>query len=155
MQQLQITKAKPNPLGKDKYGSLSPNSQLVGEWIDIKNITSISLDMSGVKVYDHTFSNVCGDQGRREIFCFSHFVLMPGKVVRIHSGNEVPLSQLSLVDSLGADIHAYTGYKYAWNNVCGDVAELLTSGGVQLDKTSYGARPVEGKVLRRIGYVLV
>lgn len=150
MKDLTVLRAKPNPVGKDRLGQYAPNTQLVGEWVDVKNTSGKNLRMSGVKVYDHTFNNTCGDQGKRLIYTFPVYTLKAGHVVRIHSGDKVPVSSLPYIDREGADAHAFTSYSYVWNNSCGDTAEIRTSSDGLVDHASYGSNPVEGKILKRV-----
>lgn len=156
MTDLLISHLKPNPTGKDRTMGSIPNSQLVGEWVDIKNTSGKKLNMAGVKVYDNTFGTFCSNQGERLIFTFGQFSLPAGEVVRIHSGDKVSISSLAFIDRSGADYHAFTGdHSYAWNNVCGDIARVRNSKGVLIDRTHYNPRPVEGRVLNRVGQVLI
>lgn len=155
MTDLTILRAKPNPFGKDRTRSYAPNSQLVGEWVDIKNTSGKNLNMENVKIYDHTFTNTCGDEGKRLIFSFGSYVMPTGIIIRIHSGNKIPDSQLAPQDLNGADVHAYTGYSYVWNNVCGDTAEIRNSDNLLIDETSYGSYPMEGRILLRQGQYLL
>lgn len=155
MTDLTITQLKPNPLGKDLVGKFASNTQLVGEWVDIKNTSGKNLNMTGVKVYDHTFTGACGDEGARVVYTFATMTLLAGYTVRIHSGSWVPESSLSLLDRAGADLHLYTGYSYVWNNVCGDTAEVRNAVGVYVDWASYFSNPREGKILKRQGRLLV
>lgn len=148
---LLVWRAKPNPIGKDRRVA----SQLHAEWVDVKNVSARSLQMADVKIYDHTFNNVCGDHGPRLVFTFPAFVLPVGAVVRIHSGKAVLVSQLPLAEQQGADYHAFTNeQEFIWNNVCGDFVEIRSSQNIVLDKTSYGPRPLEGKTLLRQGAYL-
>jgi len=155
MKDLTIFRVKPNPIGKDKLGNNALNSQLVGEWVDIKNTSGKKLNMVGVEIYDHTFNNFCGDQGKRKVYTFGSYSMPIGAVVRIHSGNKVPITSLNQIDRVGANAHAFTGYYYVWNNGCGDIAEVRNSEGVLIDKASYGARPTEGKILVRVADMLI
>lgn len=155
MADITILRAKPNPVGKDKYGSHSPQTQLHAEWVDLYNSSGHALSMVDVKLYDHTFDVFCNDRGKRSIFTFGEFSLPANCVVRIHSGNRIDASQLPLEDRNGADYHGYTGNNYVLNNNCGDILEVRSQNDVLIDKTSYSARPLEGAILVRKGDYLV
>lgn len=153
MYSLLVSKAKPNPAGKDSgYGDI-PNSQLAGEWVDFTNDGSEgyplgSIILQHIKYPDNTWEDVTGFTGTLEV----------GQVVRVHSGGEVPLSTLHRVDVIGADFHIFTGNGYIWNNDKSDAPHLILKqdGKIyEVDKASYDAYPVEGKILMRVGNKLV
>ncbi|MBI4158290.1 MAG: hypothetical protein HY505_01540 [Candidatus Yanofskybacteria bacterium] len=158
MPDLTVLRAKVNPRGKDRRGPLTTNRQRNAEWVDIKNTSGRTLSVSGVAVFDHTFAPfACRTIGRRVIYQFPQLTLTPGQIVRIHSGNPVPVADLPEEDRLGADWHAFTSKDFVWNNTCGDTAEIWSSGvsRVLIDKASYSPSPLEGKILTRVGAYLV
>lgn len=74
----------------------------------------------------------------------------------MHSGDEVPVDQLSYEDRIGADHHFFTGGNYIWNNDKSDTARLRNEVTlVEVDKASYIAYPTEGKILKRYGDQLI
>ncbi len=157
MADLTVYRAKPNPVGKDKLGNFSPNSQLNGEWVDIYNSSGRDLNMQGVELYDHIFSApyLCRDEGKRPFFKFGSWTFPAGKVVRIHSGKSVPIDQLSAIDRNGADYHGFTEDGYVLNNACGDKIEIYNDRSIFIDAASYRGGLPEGSILFRQASILV
>src|SRR5947208_7764207 len=118
MKSLQIIKAKPNPTGKDRYRSFIPPRQLAAEWVDFKNDGNERYPLGGISLHHIAFQPSCRDGKWREVMTFKG-ELESGKIVRIHSGNQIPLSDMNVEDTLGADFHLFTGLNYIWNNDCG------------------------------------
>lgn len=152
---LQIIRAKPNPAGKDRYDSFTPDAQLAAEWIDIGNTGVTPLSLNGLILYHKIFNNFCAELGFDLVTRFQ-IILQGGEVVRVHSGGRIPLEHMYREDALGVDYHIFTGGNYVWNNTCGDTVVLYNSlSGLEIDKTYYDPHPPEGKVLRRIGNKLI
>ncbi len=150
---LKIIKAKPNPAGKDKIGNLYPQQQLAGEWIDIQNVTDQPMNLDYIKVYHWAYKRP--KPGWEEVTDFQG-TLPPYEIVRIHSGNEIPLNQLQPEDFLGAHHHIFSGKNYVWNNDKEDLPSIWnTSIKKWIDRTSYDAFPLDGKILNRINDKLV
>lgn len=146
---LQITKAKPNPAGKDKTGGFISQQQLAGEWVDFKNIYSSPISLENVELYHLAYG---APKDRWEIVSDFSGVLQPGKVVRVHSGGEIPLGNLRLEDFQGADHHIFSGKNYTWNNDKKDYPRLWNKSTKQwIDQTYYETWPPEGKILVRRG----
>jgi len=157
MKQISINQAKPNPTGKDRFGSVTPPAQLAGEWVDFKNTGSENYNLGGLALqhiaYTSSYPNGIWD----EIMTFSGN-LESGKVVRVHSGGEIPTNTLKIEDLVGADFHLFTGENYKWNNANGDSPRLVfkqNGQSIQVDKATYSANPAEGKILKRSGDYLV
>jgi hypothetical protein len=153
MKMLRIIKAKPNPRGKDRHGPFTPASQLAAEWLDFKNDGNEDYSLVGIELNHIAFQPVCRDGKWQEIMSFKG-ILEPGKVVRIHSGQEIPLTDMNPEDAQGADFHLFTGRNYVWNNDCGDSAGLW-DGTKWIDTASYDPYPPEGVILHRVGEKLV
>ncbi len=153
MKILWISTAKPNPAGKDRYGHFTPAAQLAAEWLDFKNIGDEPFLLNGISLHHIAFQPRCMDGKWDKAMNFTG-LLQPSKVVRVHSGSEITLSEMHLEDVVGADFHLFTGRGYIWNNDCGDAAGLW-DGTVWIDKASYEPYPPDGIVLHREGAKLV
>jgi hypothetical protein len=153
---LQIIKAKPNPAGKDRIGrTLTPQIQLAGEWVDIKNITMQTLNMSGVELYHLSYDSNTQKSEWQKAIGFSGS-LKSGGIIRIHSGKEIPLNQMMPVDVTGADYHFFTDKNYIWNNTMPDKPSIWYASTKQwIDRTFYDAYPPDGKILVRVADKLV
>jgi hypothetical protein len=157
MKQLTISQAKPNPAGKDRLGNLVPSSQLVGEWVDFKNTGDELYPLNNIELqhiaYTPSYSNGVWDK----VMGFSGN-LGVGQVVRVHSGGKIPLENLAPEDFIGANYHLFTGKNYVWNNNKSDSPRLVLKQNGQIfeiDKTSYSAYPIEGRILKRVGEQLI
>lgn len=153
MKSLRIVRAKPNPAGKDRQRGHTPAAQLAAEWLDFKNDGTEDLTLDPISLQHIAYQPGCRNGEWRAVTPFNG-VLAPGKIVRVHSGNSIPTSQMYPEDVAGADFHVSTGRDYVWNNDCGDTAGLW-NGTIWVDKASYDSYPPEGRVLRREGDKLV
>jgi hypothetical protein len=150
---LQIIKAKPNPAGKDRIGNFSPQSQLAGEWIDIKNTGQQDENLKNINLYHYAYLIVGGEW---EIVTDFSGILAAGKIMRIHSGHEIPAGQMDIEDFVGADYHVFSNKDYVWNNDKKDYPRIWNSATKQwIDKTYYDAFPPEGKILQRVNDKLI
>jgi len=155
MKTLLVTQLKPNPAGKDRtrYGGATP-AQLGAEWVDFKNTGGIGIDLGSVELHHVAFGN-----GKRTWRLVTNFKgeLGPGKIVRVHAGQQRDLSVLRQEDLLGADHHLFSGEdQCVWNNAEGDTAGLWDSSAKQwIDQASYDPYPPEGIILVRVGDKLV
>jgi hypothetical protein len=150
---LRIIKAKPNPLGKDRIGNLSPQRQLAGEWVDIQNNGSSPIDLTNIKLYHWAYR--LPKDGWELIMKFSGS-LPAGEIMRIHSSGKIPLEQMAIIDQQGADYHLFSGSGYVWNNDKEDRPTLWNSKTEEyIDRTSYDAYPTEGKILQRVNNKLI
>ncbi len=158
MRELIITQAKPNPIGKDRMGSAVPSSQLAGEWVDFKNIGNKSIALDNIELQHIAYTKDHPTNGIWDRVTDFSGILPAGEIVRVHSGNEVPLSSLQQVDLIGADHHVFSWKGYVWNNDRTDSPRLTIKGSspiIEIDKASYPAHPIEGKILKRAGQYLV
>lgn len=155
MRNLTVSQAKPNPAGKDRYPINIPNYQLAGEWIDFKNSGIINMSLDNIKLYHIAYTREKPEGEWEEVMEFQG-TLKVGEVIRIHSGGETPLTSLRPIDVTGADYHLFTGKNYIWNNDKSDTVGLWnTTQKVWVDKAKYNTNPAEGKILKRLGEMLV
>lgn len=155
MANLVIIQAKPNPTGKDRISHFTPLAQLAGEWVDIKNNTTSGINLSNIEIYHRAYTSTY-PQGKWEKVFSIDWVLPQGDILRIHSGKEITLSLISYQDRIGADWHAFTGKDYIWNNDKSDAPLIFNAfTRTTLDKATYSANPLEGKVLIRKGDFLI
>lgn len=152
---ISISKAKPNPSGKDRIGrTLTPPAQLAGEWVDIKNTGTTAVSFANLELYHIAYTGLASSEW--ELVMGFTGELPAGQTVRIHSGDKIPLAQMHPVDIAGADHHVFTGKNYVWNNDRIDkpsVWNKVTKAWV--DQTVYSANPGEGRILTRVGTSLV
>lgn len=150
---LQIIKAKPNPAGKDRIGNFSPQSQLAGEWVDIRNNGSSPVNLTNVELYHWAYK--LPKDGWELVMKFKGS-LPVGEIMRIHSSGKIPIEQLAIVDQQGANHHLFSGSGHVWNNDKEDKPTLWDKKAEKyIDITSYDAYPPEGKILQRVNNKLV
>ena len=147
---LTVIRIKPNPAGKDRPGHGAPSpSQLAAEWADFRNDDTRDASLADVSMWHRSFA-----PGREpewaKVTSFSGN-LPPGRIVRVHSGENRDLSILRPEDYSGAEYHVFTGRDaYVWNNREGDTALLFHETTREtIDKASYAPNPPEGAVLVR------
>ena len=152
---LLITNAQPNPAGKDRRGrTLTPATQLAAEWVDFQNNGGTPVDLGGVELY-HWAYQAGGGRTWDMVTGFTG-ILGAGEVVRVHSGDPIPLSQMRPEDSQGVHPHVFTRKDYVWNNDRDDFPRLWYRLSQQwLDETAYDAPAPEGRVLNRVGSKLI
>jgi len=149
---LRVIRAKPNPAGKDRFGrSITPQVQLAGEWIDIKNEGSAGIHLNKLQVYHLAYKMGSSEW---EIVIEFNFkdkdVLLAGHVLRVHSGGFIPVDQLLEIDRANANYHVFTGKNYLWNNDKVDKPSIWNPSLEKwIDQTWYDAYPPEGVVLKR------
>lgn len=151
---LTITKAKPNPSGKDRIGrTLTPAPQLAGEWVDIKNTGTSAVSFGSLALYHIAYT---GLTSQWEMVTDFTGELGAGQTVRVHSGDKIPLAQMHPVDVAGADYHVFTGKDYVWNNNRLDKPSILNKvTKTWIDQAEYRANPGEGRILTRVANSLV
>lgn len=148
---LLIYKAKPNPIGKDRIHNIIPALQLAGEWIDIYNPSMFGVSLTQVEL-QHVAYTLAYPNGVWEKVFFTNWTLPSRSILRIHSGGQVPIEQLPLVDTAGANYHAFTGKGYVWNNDKNDYPRLINTLNKNIiDRTSYKAPVLGGRILVRKG----
>jgi hypothetical protein len=153
MRVVRVSKAKPNPWGKDRTGGMAPKSQIAAEWIDIKNVGDEAVSLGNLYLNHVAYQSGCRD-GKWQYVCTLCGTILPGQVARVHSGGEISVYEMNTEDVTGADYHLFTGRGYIWNNDCGDEVALW-DGQVFVDKAGYEAYPPEGRILVRQGDKLV
>jgi hypothetical protein len=160
--QLQIIQAKPNPVGKDKTGSGVPKpEQLLGEWVDIKNIGTGPVKFSTIHLWHTQFDHQCQKIGQpvRYWSGLGEAVLRPGEILRVHAGRSEHQHLMSAGDRTGADYHRFTGEdRFVLNNRCGDAIYVVWrdgSGNSAQDLAAYDPKPREGAILVRFGNKLL
>ena len=156
MSRLQTVRMKPNPAGKDRTRYGASAAQLAAEWVDIKNVSDVAVNINGVRLCHIAYSDSYPN-GRWELITSFTGTLQPGKVIRVHSGEAKNANQIRSEDLAGADFHLFTGRDaYVWNNDRGDSSSLWTADDNQpFDKASYPTPPAEGAILTRVGDTLV
>lgn len=150
---LWVSRAKPNPFGKDRFYGFTPPRQLAAEWVDIKNIGPDSTALSRVHLNHIAYQPGCLE-GKAEYVMTLTGTLAPGNVMRVHSGGAIPLHEMNPEDVGDVDWHMFTGKNYIWNNDCGDMVGLGDEK-VWIDRAWYDSYPLEGRVLVRQGDKLV
>lgn len=153
MLSLRIVRARPNPTGKDRIGPYTPPAQLAAEWVDFMNDGNEVYPLAGVSLQHLAYQPRCREP-KSELIMNLSGELHVGKIVRVHSGGKISLSDMHPQDAAGADFHLFTGKNYVWNNDCGDTAGLAT-GQIWIDRASYDPYPSEGRILIRQGDKLV
>lgn len=160
MRALLINQAKPNPSGKDRLGPIVPSAQLAGEWVDFRNSGDEPYSLAGIELQHVAYTNAYPNGVWEKVYVFAQTdVLRAGKSVRVHSGGKIDLGTLAPVDRQGADYHVFSGKGYMWNNDKSDSPRLVRKTNafqsVEVDKATYRAYPQEGKILIRLGTVLI
>jgi hypothetical protein len=154
---IEIHRAKPNPAGKDKAGSFPIASQLLGEWVDLKNIGDAAVNLVSLNLAHREFDGNCVVKTASQIYWTgkSGVSLSPGQIVRIHTGRSQDAALMSAPDQQGVHHHAFADKgSFVLNNRCGDTLSVWWKHGDnwnQDDTASYRPNPSEGKVLQRLG----
>lgn len=160
--QIQIFRAKPNPDGKDRSANGATHTQLLGEWVDLKNIGDAPVNVSSLHLTHKEFDDHCHATNAGPQLYWNGSgseILHPGKVLRVHTGHRSQMAQMNPSDAVGADLHSYADRSnFVLNNKCGDEIGVWwkTSAGEwkKADSASYDPQPKEGAVLVRIGQKL-
>jgi hypothetical protein len=161
---LQIIQAKPNPAGKDRSRDRSNTSvpqpvQLLGEWVDIKNIGIDSVHFSTIQLRHTLFDEACYATGP-EIYWAGGLpeYLKPGQVLRVHGGRQSDAHLTAPADQAGADWHGYAGGEsFILNLRCGDKISVTWRDAYDqsfLDWVCYAPHPPEDAILKRSGNLL-
>ena len=157
MKTLLVSKAKPNPVGKDRTRTGGASSvQLAGEWVDIKNTGNAGASLGGVGLYHKAYSTDGTWKWELVVMLPATFTLPAGETLRVHSGSG-PVSVLREEDKIGCQWHMFTHRdNYVWNNDYGDTALLwVPADKTTIDSASYDPYPPEGVVLVRVGDKLI
>jgi hypothetical protein len=160
--QIQITRAKPNPAGKDSSHGRPIPQQLLAEWVDLKNIGDAAVRLSSLHLANTQFGPACQIHKQAQIYWNdkSSTVLQPGETVRVHTGREVEAWRMNQEDRLGVNHHSFADSgNFVLNNDCGDNLSVWWQGQDEKwhrdDAASYDPYPPEGQVLQRSGSKLV
>jgi len=143
MTDLLITRALPNPLGKDRFDNFAPNILLNQEWVEFVNRRDIPLRLTGVSVWHETFDGL-ERTGEQELAAFcDHVVLLAGWTLRLHTGRGTPYNE-------GTVHHSFLDREnYVWNNDAGDRVTLRDWKNEVIDSAWYAPYPPEGMILLR------
>lgn len=158
---IEIYRAKPNPTGKDKAGNTPIASQLLGEWVDLKNTGDTAVSLSSLNLANQEFDGSCRVKTEAQIYWTgrSNVSLAPGEIVRVHTGRSTDVASMATEDQQGVHHHDYAGKgNFVLNNKCGDTLSVWWKSGEKWykdDEAGYAPNPTEGKVLRRVGQSLV
>ena len=160
---LQIFRAKPNPAGKDKAGSYPKPEQLLGEWVDIKNVGTEAVPFGTMALTHTLFNDYCQRTGKIETYFSGSSAdtqsLAPGQVLRIHTGRKSDEAHMKYEDKKGRDWWNFANSdQFKLNNRCGDaiVVSWKDAYGRDLqDAAEYERNQPEGAILVRSGSKLV
>lgn len=160
---IEIYQAKPNPAGKDRTAWGSPRQeQLLGEWVDLRNVGDTSVPLSISHLSDIEFSQNCVPTKNPAIYWngSSAQSLSPGQIVRVHTGKSVYSLSMLNEDRVGVHLHAYAEKgNFVLNNKCGDIIRVWwkSSDGKlnREDEAAYDPNPAEGSILKRVGNKLI
>jgi hypothetical protein len=143
MSDLSVTRALPNPIGRDRAQSnQSLSDQLTHEWIEFANTSTQRISLDQVVLAHFTFNRRCSKTGEELVTPF-HGVLEVGQSMRVHTR-----AGTNFVE--GSIIHAFLNRgNFIWNNDCGDTV-VLRVGDNPLDSASYERKPREGAILTRV-----
>ena len=160
--QIQITRSKPNPAGKDRSNGRPIPAQLLGEWADLKNLGNAPVTLAVLNLAHSEFHPGCALKEEAVIYWAgpSSMALQPGELVRVHTGRSADAWQMTYEDRAGVHHHSYAeSGSFVLNNDCGDNLTLWWKGQDGLwrreDWASYGPYPGDGKILHRVGDRLV
>lgn len=160
---IQIHKAKPNPQGKDKPRYEGPDqAQLLAEWVDLKNVGDTGVRLSQLHLTHIEYDERGQPKPNPTIYWNGSALdtLMPGKIVRVHTGKSSASAQMLQTDRVGPDLHSYADRtNFALNNKNGDTLSIWwQTAGKEWNKDDYALydpNPAEGVILIRQGAKLV
>ena len=156
-----IIRAKPNPSGKDVYASgAAREDQLLGEWVDLKNIGNTVISLPLVHLCHTEFNQSCSPTTKYQKYWSGNYgeLLEPGQIVRVHTGKRAYASLMNAEDRAGVSLHAYADRgTFVLNNKCGDLISVWRDpkNWTIVDKAYYEPYPPEGAILKRSGDKLV
>lgn len=156
---IQITRAKPNPAGKDKAGNYPLPEQLLGEWVDLKNVGDGNVALSSLHLANIEFGPNC--EAKRSVIYWkgsSAITLKPSESVRIHTGRSCDINSMKVADQTGTTYRVFAEKgTFVLNNKCGDTLSVWwkhNDAWNKDDEASYRPNPPEGAVLVRVGTTL-
>lgn len=154
--QIEIHRAKPNPVGKDRSQHGVSDEQLLAEWVDLKNVGDTGVQLSILNLANLEFEAGCRAKSAPVIYWTgpSNGVLLPGQIVRVHTGKSSAAWRMRQEDQAGVQLHAYAEKgNFVLNNKCGDVLSVWWKGSDQKwnkdDEAEYDPNPPDGAVLVR------
>ena len=159
--QLQIFRAKPNPFGKDKtIGGVAKPEQLLGEWVDIRNIGTESVRFSSMQLSHTLYTSRCEETGRTDVYWSPGGTesLAPGRQIRVYTGRRGDEAVMKPEDKAPDWKGFAERSNFVLNNTCGDVIKVVWTDGAGnrwSDTAAYQPSPPEGAVLTRAGNMLV
>ena len=114
---IQITKAKPNPLGKDTSHGRPLPAQLLGEWVDLKNVGDAPVATSILYLSNTEFGVGCVVRQATKNYWNGPLngSIKPGEIARIHTGRSGDAWQMQPMDKEGVTYHL-CHKKLAYNN---------------------------------------
>ncbi|MFL6281544.1 MAG: hypothetical protein ACJ74Q_00085 [Pyrinomonadaceae bacterium] len=132
---------------------------MLGEWVEVKNICTESISFSSMTLNHTLFDSRCQSTNRTENYWSGGpEQLLPGQVIRVHTGKLSDKHLTAEADRAGVDWHGYANRdNFVLNNCCGDRIYVTwpdANGRAASDVTYYRPNPPEGVVLRRRGEVL-
>lgn len=170
-----ISRAKPNPAGKDSGWGANREQQLLGEWVDLVNTGDAEVRLSTLHLANTQFSQFCQPVRENVVYWSGRAdqVLKPGQTLRVHTGRSSYASLMAYDDASGPQLHSALAYanagviihafaesgNFVLNNRCGDVISVLWKGNDGAwhseDRVKYAPNPQEGRILVRQGEWLV
>ncbi len=161
MSDLKIIRAKPNPPGEDVGDKtiIPLQYQKAGEWFDIKNFSLMSVDLNGIELF--TLEYGINGPDWKKVFAFKDGDSIGSrKIIRIHSGSLIPLSELPNDDQgiiehhdikiKTIDKHYFMGNGYVLSNSQMDKIAIYDSINKKwLDEVYYEKYPGKDAILER------
>ena len=162
MKKIEIYRTKPNPAGKDRVAGFPRASQLLGEWVDLRNVSHQTVNFSGFALANRTFTSRCEVIKQAVIYWNgkSTLALLPGQILRLHTGKTLDYASMNNEDAQGTNLHAYAeSGNFILNNKCGDALSTWwwDSGKKEWrfeDGAYYEPEPGDGVILVRQGNIL-
>jgi hypothetical protein len=156
--QVQIVRAKPNPVGKDKAGDYPRPEQLLGEWVDLKNVgdAAVALNQLYLARTEHDRNGVPHQKPTIYWNGLATEILLPNQAVRVHTGRSRDAWLMNSTDAAGVDRHAFADKgSFVLSNRFETSISIwwkAQNQGFQFeDRATYDSEPPEGAVLVRVG----
>lgn len=102
---IEIHRVKPNPAGKDRVAGSAKPEQLLGEWVDLKNIGDASVSLATLQLANNEFDANCKVTKEAVIYWNgrSGDTLQAGKILRVHTGKSSDSAVLKPENRDGVD----------------------------------------------------
>jgi hypothetical protein len=131
--------------------------------VDLLNNNNHAVTLGGVGLAHQEFSGNCVPKDTYTVYWegTGDDTLLPGQIVRVHTGRHRDLAAMLQEDWKGAHLHAFAERDwFVLNNQCGDVISLWSKDSqgqwaILEDKARYSKNPREGAILTRSGDMLV